>query len=510
MSARSTRQTSNYLKYKATQIDSTELSEMALKCRTDFIAFREYVCEHESYEHHLQWEKILNTGKDNPNLKGIAGDDTLILAPRGSSKSTYLLEWAAWVIGTHTIQGIGLKILYVSYEITTAQNKSEQVQSIVSSPKYREVFPEVKPGDKWATKQWVIDRSHAKLSTIDEPYTMACTGLRGTATGKRSHLILLDDLIKSPEDIAAIEVRDKMRKNWNSSISKTRFRDGGRAICLGTLMRADDIYSTEFTAAKKWKRIIQKGIVNTAGLEASFCEQMAPLRELQRERELDLESFEFQIQNNIVRISTQSIDPSWIIKRNLPDKMDKITVGIDLSSGTKERNDFTAMVVMGSARDENGVNRYYVIDYWRGKIMGNIEKLDELIKLHEEWSYLNPVWEIWIEAHNYQRSMAGDFATYVRGTKGIEDMVIVPLSNLGGDKLTRLRGQTGALQNGLVAWNQWIDFGVVIDELINFGSTSHDDCVDGFVYALKGLRERLPLDMADTESSIIRNRLTFA
>jgi predicted phage terminase large subunit-like protein len=339
---------------------------------------------------------------------------------------------------------------------------------------------------------------------------MACTGLRGTATGKRSHLILLDDLIKSPEDIAAIEVRDKMRNNWNSSISKTRFRDGGRAICLGTLMRADDIYSTEFTTAKKWKRIIQKGIINVDGIERSFCEQMAPLKELQRERELDLESFEFQIQNNIVRIKTQSIDPAWIIKRNLPDQMDKITVGIDLSSGTKERNDYTAMVVMGSAKDENGVNRYYVIDYWRGKIMGNIEKLDELITLYDEWSYLNPVWEIWVEAHNYQRSLAGDFTTYVKGTKGIEDMVIVPLSNLGGDKLTRLRGQTGVMQNGLVSWNQWRDFGIVIDELINFGSSSHDDCVDGFVYALKGLRERLPIDAINTESSMIRGRLTTA
>jgi predicted phage terminase large subunit-like protein len=236
---------------------------------------------------------------------------------------------------------------------------------------------------------------------------------------------------------------------------------------------------------------------------------MAPLVMLQNERKLDLESFEFQIQNNIVRIKTQSIDPKWIIKSNLPDRMDKITVGIDLSSGTKERNDFTAMVVMGSRKDSEGINKYYVIDYWRGKIMGNIEKLDELIKLHEEWNYLNPVWEIWIEAHNYQRSIAGDFTTYVRGTKGIEDMVVIPLTNLGGDKLTRLRGQTGVMQNGLVTWNQWIDFGVVVDELINFGSSSHDDCVDGFVYALKGLRERLPLD-ANNLDNPDRERLTSA
>jgi predicted phage terminase large subunit-like protein len=504
-----TKQKSNYFRHLSNRSNTLILSDEAKKCRVDFIRFREYVCNHKSYEHHLQWEKILNTGDDNPNLKGIAGNDTLILAPRGSSKSTFLIEWASWIIGTHTVKGIGLKILYVSYEITTAQNKSEQVQSILLSEKYREVFPEVRQGHKWATKQWVIDRSHARLSTIDEPYTMACTGLRGTATGKRSHLILLDDLIKSPEDISTIEIRDKMRSNWNSSISKTRFRDGGRAICLGTLMRADDIYSTEFTANNKWERIIQKGIVIKDGVESSFCEEMAPLVILENERKLDLESFEFQIQNNIVRIKTQSIDPKWIIKSNLPDRMDKITVGIDLSSGTKERNDFTAMVVMGSRKDSEGINRYYVIDYWRGKIMGNIEKLDELIKLHEEWNYLNPVWEIWIEAHNYQRSMAGDFTTYVKGTKGIEDMVIVPLSNLGGDKLTRLRGQTGVMQNGLVTWNQWIDFGVVVDELINFGSSSHDDCVDGFVYALKGLRDRLPLD-ANNLDNPDRNRLTSA
>jgi phage terminase large subunit-like protein len=499
MSVRSSKATAKYFKQKASDSKRAVISHDALECRKDFIKFRSYVCEHKSYPHHLEWERILNTGKNDANLRGIAGDDTLILAPRGSSKSTFLLEWAAWCIGTHAIAGVAIKILYVSYEITTAQNKSEQIQSIIASPKYREVFPEVKPGAKWAIKQWSIDRAHAGLSTIDEPYTLACTGLRGTATGKRSHLILLDDLIKSPDDIAAMEVREKMASNWNSSISKTRFRDGGRAVCLGTLMRADDIYNTEFTTAKHWRRVIQKGIVinKITGEEESFCEEMAPLLNLQRERELDLESFEFQIQNNIVRIKTQSIDPAWIIKGSIPDRLDKIVVGIDLSSGTKERNDYTVLFVMGSKRDSKGINRYYCIDFWRGKVMGNIDKLNEFMNLYEQWSYLTENWEVWIEAHNYQRSLAGDFNTYIKGEKGLDNLVVVPLSNLGGDKLTRLRGQTGVLQNGLVTWNRWIKFGIPIDELINFGSTAHDDCVDAFVYALKGLRERLPLDAID-------------
>lgn len=509
---RSSRSASKYLKHKAADRGNVKISDRAMECRSDFIKFREYVCEHKSYEHHLEWEKILNTGRDEADLRGIAGDDTLILAPRGSSKSTFLLEWAAWVIGTHAIVGIGLKILYVSYEINTARNKSEQVQAIVSSSKYRDVFPEVKPGEKWAVKEWVIDRLHAGLSVIDEPYTVVCAGLKGASTGKRAHLILLDDLIKSPTDIESIDVRKTMSNRWNSAISKTKYRNGGRAVCLGTLMRADDIYSTDFTTAKRWKRIVQKGIVinPTTGEEESFCPEMAPLYKLQEERELDLESFEFQIQNNIVRIKTQSIDPSWIIRGNVPEKLDKIVVGIDLSSGTKERNDFTVLMVMGSKRDKNNINRYYVIDYWRGKVMGNIEKLDEFLSLYDQWNHLSSSWEVWIEAHNYQRSLAGDFNTYIKGDKGIDNLVVVPLSNLGGDKLTRLRGQTGVLQNKLVTWNQWINFGVAIDELINFGSTTHDDCVDAFVYALKGLRDRLPLDAIDlgiADNAIIRKKL---
>jgi phage terminase large subunit-like protein len=184
-------------------------------------------------------------------------------------------------------------------------------------------------------------------------------------------------------------------------------------------------------------------------------------------------------------------------------------VGIDLSSGTKERNDYTVLMVMGSKRDKSGINRYYAIDYWRGKVMGNIDKLNEFLALYDQWSYLTSNWEVWIEAHNYQRSLAGDFNTYVRGEKKIEDLIIVPLTNLGGDKLTRLRGQTGVLQNKLVIWNQWVNFGVAIDELVNFGSTTHDDCVDAFVYALKGLRDRVPLDASELggNASIINDNV---
>ena len=268
-------------------------------------------------------------------------------------------------------------------------------------------------------------------------------------------------------------------------------------------MRPDDIYCTDFIPAKGWHQIIQQGIITENGIERSFCEEMAPLSILQKERELDLESFEFQIQNRIVRIGTQSVDPKWIKRGLLPDTLDKIVVGIDLSSGTKERNDFTVMMVMGSKRDKSGINHYYAIDYWRDKVMGNLEKLDALNDLYDQWHHLNPHWEVWVEAHNYQRSLAGDFDIYLRGNKQQENMFIVPLSNLGGDKLTRLRGQTGVLQSGQVYFNQWINFGIVIDELINFGSTTHDDCVDAFVYAMKGLRDRLPIEVTELKPPLI-------
>lgn len=609
-------------------------SEEAIAARHSFEAFRWFVKKHKTYNHHRSWEPYLNTGEDSRCLDAIAGNDLLLLAPRGSSKSTFLIEWVAWQIGRHASPEIrqALKILYVSYELKTARQKSQQVKRLLMLPEYKKVFPWIKPGENWANELWEIDFNHAGLPAAEEPYTLAAAGLIGNLTGKRCfpgdvmvttqqgqvpikalygrvgtqvktfniktlayewkpivatsmqfssdlvevrslngkvlpctpdheiytpsgyqearslvpstrlttstfgeydyvtqvlpnfgmecvydlevadnhnffandilvsncHLSVFDDLIKSPESIANPDIRDQMVSNYRNIIKPTRF-DGGRSVCLGTRMRPDDIYCTEFIPENDWDVIEQSAIItHPDGSEESYWEpedDSSPgqtLVFLQNIREKEPETFSYQYQNKVIPIKTQAIAPSLITRGLIPNKMEILVLGVDLSAGMSEKNDFTAFALGGMAFNERRYPHYYTIDCWEGRAMGNRAKLEAIKELYNCWKHLSKYMEIWVESNAYQLSFVGDYHDYV-AEQGLYDWRVNPVPSVR-DKLQRLRGVTGILENKCHTFNTYGRLiGKLTLQLTQWGSTAHDDLADSFVFMLNGIRNRMPL-----------------
>lgn len=491
----------------------TDSSPEAVKARNNFSWFLEYVLDLPPPPHIQEWIPILVTGQSNNILHLIAGQDTSILAPRGSAKSTILQALTAWAIGVHSSPDILLpiQILYISYTIDVARSKSTVIKRIIESPKYQEVFPWIlKNPKRWADEHWEIDKQWAGINSMTADFTLSCAGLTGAIASKRSHLIVIDDSIKSAEDIENPEVRSKMESNWNNVISKTRF-EGARALDLGTRFRADDIHTTAFIPEKGWK-VIEQSALNfecnfETGLdvEKSYWPEMYSTEFLQAEREADPISFSFQRQNKIVRVKEISIDPTWISEGTPPVHFEKLVLGIDLASSTKESADYSAFVLGGY---EN--KRIHILDAVRGRWAGNIEKLDVLLEILADWGIIHdsgnlnekekPIYysgdvvlEIYIESVAYQASLAADFESYVLGEQKLYNLVCVPVSGRG-EKRQRLLGITGILQNGLVSFNSYKNLKRLKDELINFGSFDHDDLADAFVYCLRGLTRYRPLE----------------
>ncbi len=485
-----------------------ELSPDARRAQIDFPFFCEHLTRNSpdpkvQPPHMAEWNQHLLTGDSSQALEGIAGPSVDILSPRGSAKSTYLGMLAAWAIGRHTMLGRLLQILYISYTVDVARPKSAAIKAIIESPEYREIFPSVVPGRKWSDEYWCIDYEFAGISTVGaEVFTVCCAGLKGAIVSKRSHLILLDDLIKSEFDIANPEIRQQMRENWTRSILPTMF-DGGRAICLGTRFRADDLHCTTFTPANGWVQIEQSAIIDDPDSEAgekSYWDFWS-LEHLRTIRTADPIGFSFQYQNKIIRTTEVSIHPEWIKKANTPTdirRFDRIGLGIDLSSKTKERHDYTVMVLGGRIG-----NRYYILDMWRGRLSGNKSKLERLLDLLYEWDIVDFDGQyvgtdlscyLWAEDVAYQASLQGDFKTYVINELSIHNLIYKPVHNKG-DKLSKLRSVTGLFENELVVFNQAAALGVAIDELISFGATAHDDCADAITFLLNGLRQSAPLDI---------------
>lgn len=488
------RKTSAYKKAIAAG-QNVELSADVQKAQRDFAFFCWYVTRNSPdpvmlAEHHLEWYKHFVTEQDTKCLLRIGGPNIDLLAPRGSGKSTILGLFVAWAIGYHTMHKRPLQILYISYSLSVARGKSATIKIIIESTEYKEIFPMVAPGSKWCDDHWTIDYNLAGIkSTGSERFTMICAGAAGSITSKRSQLIILDDILKSADQIANPSVREKIERNWFSVIRPTML-EGGRIIGLGTRFRPDDIHATTFTPAKGWTQIEQRAILQDKdGNERSYWPEMWSLEYLHGLRKDDSVSFSFQFMNLIVRIDELGLNPEWIKFADIPLSFESLAVGIDLASSLKQRADYTVMTVLGKNE-----GKFYFLDYRRMKVQGNIQKLDALLELYEEWSEPDVPFNVFVEAVSYQSSFKGDFTSYIVNEKQLYDIQCIPWI-MKGDKLAHLLSVTGIYANGGVLYNKFTFHKDCepIKELTDFGSTQHDDCLDSQIIALQGMGARRKL-----------------
>jgi hypothetical protein len=311
---------------------------------------------------------------------------------------------------------------------------------------------------------------------------------------------ILDDIIKSSDDIKNKDIRQMMEDNWSSVIVPTMF-EGGRAICLGTRFRHDDMHSTTFTPQNDWVQIVQSAItVDANGDEISYWPDMWSLEYLSDRRRQAPISFSFQYQNQIAQTSELSLSPDLIVKGQISTDFDALGIGVDLSAGVRERNDYTVMVLGGRIG-----SKIHIIDCKRIRIMGNLEKLESLMEMCHEWGIAHkdgnqyfPTGsniDVWSEAVAYQASLEADFKRICLGEHGLYNINWHAVKGFRGDKVARFRGIMGLFEQRKIIFNKYRKFQALTDEIINFGVSSHDDCVDALVWLCNGLMTRGKLEL---------------
>jgi hypothetical protein len=481
------------------QIKEVKNIEQIEKARDDFGYFCEYVADKPPAEHHKDWHKHFVTNNDSSCLMKIGGPNIDLLAPRGSAKSTILGLFTAWAIGVHTTAKKPLQILYLSYTVDIARSKSATIKRIIESKRYQEVFPTVRLlKNVTSNEYWSIDHRFAGIDTTgDEQFTLCAAGLKGSVTSKRSHLVCIDDPIKSSADISNPDIRKTMQDNWNAVISPTMF-EGARAICLGTRFRHDDIHATTFNEQNNWTQIILSAIQNDpkTGEELSYWPSQWPLDYLKEKKRQAPIAFSFQYMNQIVRQNELSLAPELIVKAEIATEFDALGIGVDLSAGIKEKNDYTVFVLGGRIGDV-----IHIIDYRRIRVMGNLEKLDALKELLNDWSIVGmdsngnyfPTYstcDVWSEAVQYQASLEADFKRVCLNGEGLYNLIWHPVKGFRADKLARFRGIIGMFEDRKIIFNRFRNFTNLFEELTNFGVSGHDDCVDALVWLVTGLARK--------------------
>jgi hypothetical protein len=458
-------------------------TEIVLRARGSLGVFGEYVAGKKPAPHHELWFPHLQTGYDSDCLRGYAGENVDLLAPRGSAKSSWAAIMVAHMIGLNP----DMQMLYLSHSRTIALRQSRLIKRLIESPQYREVFPNVRPGKRWADENWEIDKRWAGVSSLDSDSTFAAAGITGSIVGMRTKAIVGDDLIKSSNAIANEDVRDKIVTNVFEVVMPTLI-PGGRFIDLGTLFRRDDIHKT--FKDEGWKIIHTSAIIKDEhGEERSYWDRYK-LELLQSMRERRPTIFTYQFQNQYPPDDEDVIiKPEWIKYGAIGDnwKFDKIAIGCDLAASEKESGDWTVFVVAGVITID-GKRTYWMLDLIKTRAVGNVEKLELIRQLHLKWRSRTYDCMLVPETNAYQRSLLGDFKRVLVDQWEIYDLKVKPTPSKG-DKHERLNGISGIFANDLVRFSEEVNWRDVVAQL-TFQETEEDDGSDATEKSLAYLQRR--------------------
>lgn len=305
---------------------------------------------------------------------------------------SYMLEaGSAWMLGKDP----RLSLLLGSFSSTVAEDRSKNCRTILQDDWYKHVFPNTE-----------IDQSHNRVNdwATTQRGGFYAAGILGTITSKGCDIGMLDDPLKPDEALS-----ETVRNNTNDRIRNTffsRFNDPrtGRFIMIMQRLHEDDptghlmqdggykLLSLPAEAKRPIIVILGKRHWTMKAGQLLFPKRFP--REVLDQRRKDLRAYHYagQYLQAPVPLGGGELKGSWVqyyqpgaIK---PKKMN-IYIIVDAAGGEKvnkkkgKLSDFTAMMVIGTADDNN----FYLLDLVRDRL-NPTERIDKLFELHRKWNDL--------------------------------------------------------------------------------------------------------------------------
>jgi hypothetical protein len=153
------------------------------------------------------------------------GLHAMIQAPMESGKSSALVApLAAWLIGLNP----NVRIKVVCNGDALAERRVGATKRMIESRQYREVFPWIRPGSKWATMEFEVAHKGAGLDA-----TMQARGVMSKGVGLRADYMIFDDVVdqlNARDDIVRNNVKLFVRQTWLTRLAKPN----GRALWIAT------------------------------------------------------------------------------------------------------------------------------------------------------------------------------------------------------------------------------------------------------------------------------------
>jgi predicted phage terminase large subunit-like protein len=244
--------------------------------------------------------------------------DTLIVAPRGSSKTTLAQGWLEWIIGRASLTGDPawmrrLRVIYIRNTFPDASDVSVAIKNIIEFNEiYHAIFPAVKPfKDRWNQERWQLAGNEEEQNP-----NFIAAGIGSPPLGKRGTVVLLDDT-GDKENMKTPAQRADVRHTLNHTIRPMRV-PGGRFVMLCTRWAWDD--PAQWAMDLGWHTLYMKALTVNPDTEEeeSYWPERFSVEYLHAERGDTQETqraFAQQYQNEVVPEEGLIFERIWFLDR---------------------------------------------------------------------------------------------------------------------------------------------------------------------------------------------------
>lgn len=400
-----------------------------------------------------------------------------MVKPRGFGKSTEIKMLVLYAIAMQSHK----YILYISNNANLSDKMLDNLKkAVIASPLLQRDYPEFQP--KRHFHRNMFENFSRKLVAYQHTYVEGGysnkVAIRGVNIGGlRPDLVVIDD-IDSLEDCQSPKKRQDLEHWFEQDI----MRLGGNinpSICVvGTIFHDDSLISK--VAIKQKYSSFENNIKIFPAISAdgvSLWPEIWPIGRLELEKK-NLGSFAFAsefmcdpVPSDQVMFNIEDIKRNAFRMSDLPGQLDshKLVCFIDIATGIKASNDYTAITVV--YQDDDGL--FYVVDSILFR--KSLHQLKEFIlDHHSRWNYR----KLGIEENNRE-----DFIKDMRDSFRRNKIMNVLVKGIRHTTNKVLRIEThlqSLIESGGLRFTDDYDkrYPVLIEQLVRFPVGSHDDGPD--------------------------------
>ena len=201
--------------------------------RVDLLAFSRYMQPSLDIQpYHKVYYRILNEFAHGRIKKLI-----ITMPPQHGKSEGSSRKLPAFILGLFPDK----KVFIGSYAASHARDFNRDVQRIIDTPEYFELFPETfLAGSGRVSYTNVYQRNSDVIEIVGKKGSLRTVGRGGALTGKSVDISILDDVYKDYEEANSPVVRESAWK-WYTTVVRTRLDNNSQEIIVYTRWHSDDV-----------------------------------------------------------------------------------------------------------------------------------------------------------------------------------------------------------------------------------------------------------------------------